>query len=391
LTEPGLLFETELASRSNPEKTRRFDPAKFELNLSRLEKFAKQLSGVIDPSVTDISVVGTNGKGSTAFYLAQMFGKKSGLYTSPHLVSIYERIRLGLSPVDPEMAWQALESLREMVPLDDLSYFELLTLLAGWVFARQNLPVRIYEGGLGGRLDATRIFQAQNVILTSIGLDHTEILGTTPIAILREKLGVITPRAKKLFSMHQRNLDEGTVRTEALRLKPDLEIHFYAKSIHSGESYLGYNREFAAFCFERIAGPEAVRGSTDGIPGRLESHRVGNRTFIFDTAHNPDAITIALESLAGMSDFPGKQDTLVVFGILPDRDEATCLNAIERSGFPFRIQVTGGPFRETKIGEFVSIENVSSLSGRLRPWNVFIGSHRFYQSFLDLLGAMKNL
>ena len=146
-----------------------------------------------------IVVVGTNGKTSTATYIARLLsglGVKSGLYTSPHIASWSERVLIDGEPCGEEELLEALrrydDLAQELAPAvrEELRFFDLLTLVAEDLLARRGVEVGVFEAGIGGRLDATRILGPRVVALTSIGLDHQNLLGDTPREILLEKLAV---------------------------------------------------------------------------------------------------------------------------------------------------------------------------------------------------------
>lgn len=143
-----------------------------------------------------IHVAGTNGKGTVCHMLARIYrdyGLRTGLYTSPHLLRLNERIRLdGMEIPDHDI----LRFFREFAPvLKDrpATYFELLTALAFWWFAREQADLVILETGLGGRLDATNVVDPLAGVITSIGMDHQDVLGSTPEEIAAEKAGIIKP------------------------------------------------------------------------------------------------------------------------------------------------------------------------------------------------------
>lgn len=143
-----------------------------------------------------IIVAGTNGKGSTAATLASILvasGYRTGLYTSPHLVSIRERWQIDGVPVSPAVLRKAIRRLRSLVPLVGFTptYFEALTLLAFLSFEEEGCELAVLEVGMGGRLDATNVVHPLASVITPVGLDHTEWLGHTIRAIAREKAGVI--------------------------------------------------------------------------------------------------------------------------------------------------------------------------------------------------------
>ncbi len=153
-----------------------------------------------------IHVVGTNGKGSTSYYLAgvlQAHGFKTGLYVSPHLVSLQERIRIDDVPISADNLDRLLLKVKSAAdsvsagrvaagasPVEP-TFFEVLTLVAFLYYAEQGVDVAVLEAGMGGRLDSTAVAGGEIAVVTSIGLEHTEVLGPTESAILREKMGVL--------------------------------------------------------------------------------------------------------------------------------------------------------------------------------------------------------
>ena len=141
-----------------------------------------------------VLVAGTNGKGSTSHLIAaalQASGLRVGLYTSPHLIDLRERIRINGQVVGEEEIIRFVEQNRSF--LDDLqpSFFETMTAIAFSYFARQKVDIAIAEVGLGGRLDSTNVLTPVLSVITNIGLDHTEFLGTTLPQIAREKAGIM--------------------------------------------------------------------------------------------------------------------------------------------------------------------------------------------------------
>ncbi len=143
-----------------------------------------------------IHVAGTNGKGSTAHLIAaalQASGRKVGLFTSPHLVSLTERIRVNGQPIPEQIAAAFVTEHKAF--LDELqpSFFETMTALGFWYFVQQGVDIAVVEVGLGGRLDSTNVLTPVLSVITNIGLDHTEFLGNTLTQIAKEKAGIIKP------------------------------------------------------------------------------------------------------------------------------------------------------------------------------------------------------
>lgn len=166
-------------------------PKSIEMGLSRVESVAARLR--LNFPFTVITVGGTNGKGSTCAMLERIYataGYRVGCYTSPHLVQYQERVRLHGELISDEVlcaAFTAVELARDEIAL---TYFEMGTLAALWAFEQQPLDVVILEVGLGGRLDAVNIVDADCAIVTNVDLDHMEFLGDTRELIGHEKAGI---------------------------------------------------------------------------------------------------------------------------------------------------------------------------------------------------------
>jgi dihydrofolate synthase/folylpolyglutamate synthase len=176
-----------------------------------LDEFRTLLAALGNPhqSFRSVLIAGTNGKGSTASTLASILtvsGARAGLYTSPHLQRVNERIRIGNSEISDddfarlyfrvrELAQQLVQERRLPQPP---SFFEILTALAFLYFAESNIDLAVLEVGMGGRLDATNVVDPLLSIITDISLDHTEWLGSTLAAIAREKAGILRPGGRMI-------------------------------------------------------------------------------------------------------------------------------------------------------------------------------------------------
>ncbi|QIK36835.1 bifunctional tetrahydrofolate synthase/dihydrofolate synthase [Caldichromatium japonicum] len=192
-------------------------PRRIALGLERIRAVWSRL-GAPRPSCPVITVGGTNGKGSTVAMIeaiARAAGYRCGAYTSPHLLHYNERMRIEGQPVSDEAlcaAFARIEAVRGEIPL---TYFEFGTLAALDLFARAGLDLVVLEVGLGGRLDAVNLIDAEVAVVTTIGLDHTEWLGETLDAIAREKAGIFRPGRPAIIG--QRDAPE-TLRLEAERI-----------------------------------------------------------------------------------------------------------------------------------------------------------------------------
>jgi dihydrofolate synthase/folylpolyglutamate synthase len=166
----------------------------------KLERVALALKNLDDPHkrFASVHIAGTNGKGSVAAMLHAMFsagGYRVGLYTSPHLVSFTERIRIGAEEIAEEDVVGLAGEIRTAATVRgiELTFFEFVTVMAFLHFARRGVDLAIVEVGLGGRLDATNVVDPEVAVITNIGLDHEEFLGDTPVSVAREKAGIIKP------------------------------------------------------------------------------------------------------------------------------------------------------------------------------------------------------
>ena len=169
----------------------------YKPGLAHMEQFA-DLLGRPERNFRTIHVAGTNGKGSVASMLASLLssaGLRTGLYTSPHLLDFRERLRIlpAAGMVTKEYVWTFIRRWREDFERMNLSFFEITTGMAFRWFADEKVDVAVIEVGLGGRLDSTNIIRPDLSVITSIGLDHCQLLGHTRAAVAGEKAGIIKP------------------------------------------------------------------------------------------------------------------------------------------------------------------------------------------------------
>ena len=164
-----------------------------------LEKTLQLMAHVGNPhlQLKAIHVAGTNGKGSTSHLIAaalQAAGRKVGLFTSPHLVSLTERIRVDGQPIPEETVAAFITEHKDFLDAVQPSFFETMTMIGFWYFVQQQVDIAVVEVGLGGRLDSTNVLTPILSVITNIGLDHTEFLGNTLTQIAKEKAGIIKPQ-----------------------------------------------------------------------------------------------------------------------------------------------------------------------------------------------------
>ncbi|QDU44455.1 Folylpolyglutamate synthase [Symmachiella dynata] len=191
-----------LMGRINYERLGAHQYSARDLKLDRMGALLEVLGNPQD-SLPAVHIAGTKGKGSTAMMTAAMLtaaGYRVGLYTSPHITRLEERMTVnGRPPSEAEMVSltsqlrTAVEAVDAQGELGPLTYFEILTAMAWLLFRRENVDIVVLEVGLGGRLDSTNLCRPEVTVITSISLDHTQILGSTLDKIAREKAGILKP------------------------------------------------------------------------------------------------------------------------------------------------------------------------------------------------------
>ena len=276
-----------------------------------------------------VHVAGTNGKGSVSSMLASALaagGRRVGLYTSPHLTDFRERIKLvedgGPSMIPREEVFRFLTEQE----LGGLSFFEITTGMAFWWFARQQVDVAVIEVGLGGRLDSTNILTPELAVVTSIGLDHCALLGSTRGAIAAEKAGIFKPGVPALCGVRD---DETAPVFEARAAAAPCPL-FFAEDFDTPDLTLDLegpcqaeNLRTACAALELLgAGPEdpAVRdalartAARTGLRGRWE-RLCSDPEVICDIGHNPPALEINFRRLRESG-----RPLLIVYGIMADKD-----------------------------------------------------------------------
>ncbi len=177
-------------------------PGHSGFHLERIELLAERL-GRVHCAVPTVHVAGTKGKGSTSALITSILSKAGytvGLYTSPHLHTVCERVRVGLQPITREefatlvaQVWPAVEEVGSEGPYDGVTFFEMMTVLAMVHFRNIGADFQVLEVGLGGRLDSTNIVTPEVSAITSISIDHAATLGDTVQKIATEKAGIVKP------------------------------------------------------------------------------------------------------------------------------------------------------------------------------------------------------
>ncbi len=316
----------------------------IQLGLARIQQVAASLH-LLQPKAKIITVAGTNGKGSTvatleAIYLAA--GYQVASYTSPHLISFNERIRVNQTHISDDQlcaAFAAIEAARGEILL---TYFEMTTLAALWHFRQYQLDLIILEVGLGGRLDATNIIPADLAIITTIDFDHQEYLGNDKEAIGFEKAGIL--RANKPFIFADQNLPASVIKQARLLNSPmylakrdydyslskgTLELVFQERRILLPQPKLHINSVIAAIIGSLLLQADlpvndchwgqAVKNVH--LPGRLQLINDEVMTLL-DVSHNRQAVEYLAEFIRKLHP---KKLVHAVFSAFKDKDIAAMI------------------------------------------------------------------
>ncbi len=312
----------------------------IKLGLERIQRVLAAL-GHPERQVPCVHVAGTNGKGSVCAMLERGLreaGYKTGLFTSPHLQSPTERIQVNGEPIGERDFLAALQAVEDVSdPEDHPSYFETITAMAFWHFARVGVERLVLEVGLGGRLDATNVVDPLLSVITPVDYDHQQYLGNTLIEIAREKAGIIKPgRPVILAPQHPeaRPAFTGDIEEVADWHISDLNLRFDGCSYTAKRgdrminiecplpgAHQAINSLTAAVALSKLGiNSDAIeRGiAQTKWPGRLEI--VSREPLIYlDGAHNPAGAARLREFIE--THFKGRRIWLV-FGVMRDKDVA---------------------------------------------------------------------
>ncbi len=320
--------------------------ARFGLDVP--ERLA-ELAGRPQDKLRFIHVAGTNGKGSVCAMLEAVFraaGLKTGLYTSPHLVSFTERLQVNRANIPRVDVVRLVERLRPMMasfpPDEHPTFFEVVTVMALMWFAEQRVDIVVWETGLGGRLDATNIVTPLVSVITSIGLDHEKWLGETPALIAGEKAGIIKAGVPVVTGVTQPEplaVIEAVAAARNARLTkvpPGKNGIAGSANLSLIGSHQRHNAAVAEAALRAVAtafpiNDDAIRFGLENTfwPGRLQRLQRGGQLLLLDGAHNPQGAAALAETL--WEDFAGRSPALI-FGAMKDKDVSTILGLLAPLG-----------------------------------------------------------
>ena len=329
---PGAVAESWLAS---------LDPIGWRFGLDRIEALLAEL-GEPQREYRSAHVVGTNGKSSVALMAAAILeahGHPTGAYLSPHTERWSERVRLGGRPIGQEAFAAATRRVRDAAAAvearlpdgERITQFEAATAVAFCAMARARVEIAVIEAGLGGRLDATNVIPSGATALTSVGLDHTQYLGETPLEIAAEKLAVLRPGTV---------LVTGALAPEVHALAEWTAAERGASLVVAGEPGAELSSAYEAPYLRRNLGvalelARAMIGQLDEdavstaiarleLPGRSERFE-GDPPILLDAAHNPDGAAALAEALPLRA---GDRPVVGAMAILADKDAAGIVAAL---------------------------------------------------------------
>jgi len=356
-----------LNSRTDYEKMTRVGYNTTNFNLARMNRL---LAGVGNPhkSFKSVHIAGTKGKGSTAHMLAAMLtnsGLKVGLYTSPHLTDIRERIQIDFEMIPEAEMTRLMAKIAPVVnklAKDEPTFFEIMTALAFLYFAEQKVDLAVIECGLGGRLDSTNVIKPEVTAITSISYDHTAQLGNTLDKIAEEKAGIFKPGVPALSVPQSAEAKAALMRVAAKAKAPlrftgkDIEFSYRFECSRATGPHIRVSLSSGSTRYEHVHVPlpgdhqaincglalsllvalkergfqiddqKAIEGLAKvRIPGRMEIVHENPRIML-DGAHNAASIEALMRAIGQNVTY---DSMVVIFGCRSDKDVAGMLDLIQ--------------------------------------------------------------
>jgi len=403
-------IETILSSFINNEKTQKFD----SYELSHIRKISSLLENP-ENSFKSFHIAGTNGKGSTSEHIHSLLtssGLKPGLYTSPHLMRINERIRTDSDISDDDLL-SVIEEIIQYSESAEATYFDILTLSAFLYFKRKNISHAVIECGLGGRLDSTNIILPQASIITTISKDHTHILGDTIENIACEKSGIIKKNIPVVTGILPESAAEIIRQTSLLNNSPlyrygfefiaenireDGNVSFDFKSDRLNVRNIRISNHNPVQCINMsiaiqsciAAGinlnEEIIKKSAENfkIRGRFET-LCRDPEIIFDAAHNEESIYILKKALLT------KNKRIKIFlSIMKDKDYNSILEILKSFAHE-TVLVNLDDERALMTDGAVSAADKEKIASMIDPeaLNIFTGTFRIYSLACEISSALR--
>lgn len=338
--------------------------------------------------IKTIHIAGSNGKGSTAAFassILQDMKYKVGLYTSPHFSRFNERIKINGKEISDERIAKFIHDYERNIDMFKLTFFETTTALAFQYFSEEKVDYAVIETGLGGRLDATNLINPLSAIITSISLEHTEILGSTIEKIVHEKAGIIKDGINVFIGKLSENAESiieekcSQKKCELYKLKDYIieknnSLELYTEELELDEwvmplkgKYQKYNAALAALAISKTLDYDNFRVIENGIKNVIKNTGLQGRyeffntkpDIIFDSAHNPEGITNFLSEFD--RDKQKYSHSTLLFGVMKDKAIKEMLMLVSNSFN--EIVVTDIDYeRACKISELKKIAEAINLN-----------------------------
>jgi dihydrofolate synthase/folylpolyglutamate synthase len=317
----------------------------IKLGLENITCFLEYL-GNPQKKLKAFHIAGSNGKGSTASFIASIlieFGYKVGLYTSPHFVKFNERIQINKKFIPDDYLAKFVTDYNDYIDEKKLTFFEVTTAIAFKYFSEQKVDYAVIETGLGGRLDATNVLNPLAVLITSISLEHTAILGSTIKDIAREKAGIIrnttevftgrlSEDAENVIETKCRETNSKWYKIEDYVIAKGSMLELYTEEIELDDwsiplrgQYQKFNAALAGLAVSKVLLKDDLKTISRGIRNVVKNTCLQGRfeyyskkpDIIFDSAHNPEGIDNFLTEFKKDANKYSKR--VLLFGVMKDK------------------------------------------------------------------------
>ncbi len=331
----------------------------WKLGLSKIRSLFKELNNPHE-KFRSIHIAGTNGKGSTAAMIESILrsaGYKTGLYTSPHLVYIGERIKYNGKAIRQEELVCYIDQLRPLLTKYKCTFFEAITAIAFVYFAEQKIDIAVIEVGLGGRLDATNVITPLMSIITNIDIDHTQQLGYDRKSIAIEKAGIIKPKTICITNSHYESVsaifNQVCKDREVEHIRVDQMVK--VSQVQLGEKVTSLDMAINGSIFPQLklslVGEHQIQNAVLAVatatilnskflpikieniyhglvdvqwPGRLQTISNSPKVVV-DVAHNPDGISVVKKSIRTIFSY---DRLIILFGVCKEKNYSAMIKTL---------------------------------------------------------------
>jgi len=385
-----------------------------------LENTVKLLKYIGDPHkhLKYFHIAGSNGKGSTSSFIASILmelGFRTGLYTSPHLVKFNERIRINGIMIDDDYVVNFMNSVEDYIGENEVTFFELTTAMAFKYFYDMKVEYCVIETGLGGRLDSTNVINPFISIITTISLEHTNILGNSIEEIAAEKGGIIKKnipvitgllpneaidvlitKAKNLSAPVYQLKNYLVQRDNSVSLNIDDVINLYSLPLKGYHQFINATLAISAIkiVFKNFSNEKIFKGlknviNNSGIQGRYELFSK-SPLIIFDSAHNIEGVQSFINEYKKLN-IP-KVDSKIIFAVMKDKEYNAMLNFNYFYFSTVDYERAEDPAKLKQIADSLSIDSEITLTPEIIINNHRIkgGNSLIVLGSIYFLGEIKN-